>query len=336
MIVTKQMLDEKIEVSDKNSHAAYEVGEYYYAQGDYQNSIKYYKKAVSGSKPHSLALYALGYAYQNGEGVPVDIIQAFHYFEAAADKDVPQACYSLAYFYQNGLGVSYNQTKADYYSQRATDCLVKQSEELETLRSKLSIVQGSYEETLRNYEKECAHWEKISAEYADGKSKIAEYQSDIMGHKAEIDNLKNQNNQMFQENQNYLHTIEDLHSQIASLHLTVSEEKATSSELNGRLSSEKRAAEELIKQMNEKMVYTEKKHENATSEILDKASKMVKEAVGNENRYRGHAELLASQLETQRDLYAKLLKRKKVFKFFCFFFLSLSLAEGICLLLEYW
>lgn len=153
MIVTKQELSEKIKISEQDSHAAYEIGEYYYVQGDYSQAVSWYEKAATSLNPDPMAFYALGYASQMGEGTAVDLIEALHCYEFAAEKDIPQACYNLAYFYQNGIAVNRNQKLADRYSERASECLKKQAEELQTTKAALLQIQDDYRKIICSYKK---------------------------------------------------------------------------------------------------------------------------------------------------------------------------------------
>lgn len=152
MILTKQVLEKKVKDSEYNPHAAYEVGEHYYSQGEYEKAVHWYHKAVAGADPDPLACYALGYAFQVGQGTSMDLIQALHYYEMAAMKNLPQACYNLAYFYQNGIGVARNQKLADRYSERALECLTRQAHELQSAKAGLLELQRVIEAQKRNYD----------------------------------------------------------------------------------------------------------------------------------------------------------------------------------------
>lgn len=179
MIIDKESLEQAEEAAKLDPHAAYQVGEYYYTQGDYPQSVEWYKQAAGGDRPEPLALFALGYAYQTGQGVPVDLIQALHYYEAAASRDVPQACYNLAYFYQNGLGVERNRERADYYALRATECLKALTEELFAAKSAQLHIQNRYDDAIRCVAEKSDEWLRLSRERESQAGQLAQLQSRI-------------------------------------------------------------------------------------------------------------------------------------------------------------
>ena len=86
MIIDKNSLKQAERDGKKDPYIAYQVGEYYYTQKEYRTAVEWYTAAVAGKRKEPLALFAMGYAYQLGQGVPVDLIQALHYYEAAANE----------------------------------------------------------------------------------------------------------------------------------------------------------------------------------------------------------------------------------------------------------
>ena len=59
-----------------------------------------------------LACNNLGYNYQNGLGMPIDINKANSLYQKACDLDFGTGCYNLGYSYENGLGLSEDINKA--------------------------------------------------------------------------------------------------------------------------------------------------------------------------------------------------------------------------------
>lgn len=145
LAVTKQNLQQKIAEAPTNPYIAYEIGEYYYSLANYEKAVEWYEKAVSGSPVVPMALYALGYACQCGEGTAVDLFQALQYYEEAAKKDIPQACYNLAYFYQNGIGVCRDQNKANRYCERASESLRRLVDASQETKEQLHIAKAELE-----------------------------------------------------------------------------------------------------------------------------------------------------------------------------------------------
>lgn len=179
MIIDKVSLKKAQIDGKKEPYVAYQVGEYYYTENEYEKAVEWYKIATNGEQKEPLALFALGYAYQFGQGVPVDLIQALHYYEEAANEDVPQACYNLAFFYQNGLGVKKDQQKADYYVLRATECLKRLTEEINELRSIQKHIQDRYEEALQSIIDKSNDWKQLSQECIDQKEQQVKLQAQI-------------------------------------------------------------------------------------------------------------------------------------------------------------
>lgn len=173
MIVEAEKLNQLKKRAEKEACVAYEVGEYYYTQGDYKESVEWYKKATERNNPYPLALFALGYAYQTGQGVPVDLIKSLHYYEAAALKNVPHAFYNLAYFYQNGLGVERNQERADHYAWRAAECLKSLTEELFEAKGIQEQILARYDDAVQSVVQKSDEWMCMSREcMADRKSVV--------------------------------------------------------------------------------------------------------------------------------------------------------------------
>lgn len=93
------------------------IGFYYeYGLGiqiDLKEAVRYYQKAAD--KGDSYSLYQLGWCYQNGKGVNIDLTKAFEYFKAAAEKDYTAAFNPLAMCYLKGRGVQADSKKALEY-----------------------------------------------------------------------------------------------------------------------------------------------------------------------------------------------------------------------------
>lgn len=199
MILTKKTLEEKIKSSKYNPHAAYEVGENYYSQGDYGKAIHWYQKAIAGANPDPLAYYALGYAFQTGQGTPVDLIQALHYYEMAAGKDLPQACYNLAYFYQNGIGVAKSQELADRYIERASECLTKQADELQSAKAGFLEIQNSYRKTLEEIGKKSDEWVQISRDCVFHEKERDACKAEIHQYRDQVKQIRQSHNELQSE-----------------------------------------------------------------------------------------------------------------------------------------
>lgn len=83
-------------IAEKNDvYAMYYLGEYYYGENEYDNAIKYYKKAADGN--YGPAYYKLASLYYNEErnGVPYNKQKAMAYYKKAADLNVRNAKHIL-------------------------------------------------------------------------------------------------------------------------------------------------------------------------------------------------------------------------------------------------
>lgn len=88
----------------------YEMGSSYYDKGNYQEAIKWYRKAAELGHPDAQS--ELGHMYFNGEGVPVNHEEALKWLSKAASQGDAIAQSTLGYMYKNGVGVPKNEDEA--------------------------------------------------------------------------------------------------------------------------------------------------------------------------------------------------------------------------------
>ena len=89
-----------------------------YQQGDFRAALKEFQ--VSAEKGDVIAQYAIGWMYDNGEGVSQDDSRAFDWYKKAAEQGYAQAQFNLGWMYANGNGVDKNyQLAADWYVKAA-------------------------------------------------------------------------------------------------------------------------------------------------------------------------------------------------------------------------
>lgn len=117
-----------------DSHACYEIAEYFYAQQDYSHAFTWYQKACEYHCSNPNVYFNLGYAYQYGEGTEKDMFVAFAYYQKAVEMNHPQAILNLSFFYDAGLVVQRDKEKADELCRQATKILLAQQNELHDLR----------------------------------------------------------------------------------------------------------------------------------------------------------------------------------------------------------
>ncbi|EBA2817540.1 sel1 repeat family protein [Salmonella enterica] len=109
------------------------------------------------------ALAELGFIYEYGVAVPIDMIQAIKYYEQACHVEEPYGCYNARYFYLHGLGVMQDDVLAkelaDKTSKADTDTDAQTvtrliADEIDTAKqaAESDITQRSrFIETLRQY-----------------------------------------------------------------------------------------------------------------------------------------------------------------------------------------
>lgn len=123
---------------DNNGQKAYEKGETYYEEKNYEEAVKWYKKAAEqGNADAQYKLgycYAhggyeiplemqdsLGYNYEKGLGVDQDFDKAIEWYRKSAEQGNAEAQYSLADCYLCGRGVAMNEVEAIKWLHKAAE-----------------------------------------------------------------------------------------------------------------------------------------------------------------------------------------------------------------------
>ncbi len=98
-------------VADEDKGKFYlDKGNEQYALGKLDKAVSYYLIAAEYNEVE--AMYYLGYAMYQGEGIEQDYPAAAQWFKRAANMNYPKAEYNLAFCYMNGHGVPSNYDKA--------------------------------------------------------------------------------------------------------------------------------------------------------------------------------------------------------------------------------
>ena len=98
------------------------AGLYYKGQGTKQNfaeAFKFTKKACDLNFMD--ACYNAGVLYDNGKGIRRDFVNARKYYEKACEANVADACNNLGVLYDNGQGVKQNKSTAKKFFGKACD-----------------------------------------------------------------------------------------------------------------------------------------------------------------------------------------------------------------------
>lgn len=267
LTVSKENLEQKIKEANKNTYVAYEVAEYYYMLANYKKAVEWYEKAAFGTPVVPMALYAMGYACQNGEGTAVDLFRAAEFYEAAAEKDIPQACYNLAFFYQNGIGVCRDLNRANRYCERAAESLKRlvdslQEAQMDLQRSKLSHTQliNSVLENEKKWMSVCNELSQKSKLLGETECKIANLEKQILDLSAsvlqrekEIEIKKQEIDRLTSIHCDTLRVIDELNADVRKLNIQIdslnnryTEEAEKSSTLLGENRQLKKEKEDII------------------------------------------------------------------------------------------
>ena len=96
-----------------------ELGKEAYYKGDYQKAAQLCQKACDGGE--AVGCTALGFLYQNGQGVKQNYQKAAQLYQKACDSGEAGGCAILGVSYQNGQGVKQNFSTAKQYYGKACD-----------------------------------------------------------------------------------------------------------------------------------------------------------------------------------------------------------------------
>ena len=89
-----------------------------FCRGNYTKEIEWYKK--SANQGYATAQYALGFAYEHGDGVPQDYSVAYSWYKKAADQGHGMSLLRCGNFWAKGIGVeSKNGLAANSYYAKA-------------------------------------------------------------------------------------------------------------------------------------------------------------------------------------------------------------------------
>ena len=95
---------------------------YYQGQGVKQNFTETFKFAKKACELNYMnACYNVGVYYVEGKGVRQDFVNARKYYEKACNANEAMACNNLSVLYANGQGVKQNKSTAKKYAGKACD-----------------------------------------------------------------------------------------------------------------------------------------------------------------------------------------------------------------------
>lgn len=102
-----------------SSEEQYQMGKKYFEQQDYDEAIKWIRKAAERGNPKGLT--GLGVMYEYGQGVPQDYAEAVKWYRKAAEQGDANGQNSLGDMYYNGHGVKKSYTEAIKWFRKAAE-----------------------------------------------------------------------------------------------------------------------------------------------------------------------------------------------------------------------
>jgi hypothetical protein len=84
-----------------------------YENGNYIEAFRLYR--LSAEKGDKVALYSLGYMYNYGKGVRLNLVEAFKCYKKSAELGYPDAQHKVNSMYRSRKGVTHNPAEADEY-----------------------------------------------------------------------------------------------------------------------------------------------------------------------------------------------------------------------------
>jgi clan AA aspartic protease (TIGR02281 family) len=120
-----------------NPRLLFQLGRAYRAADNFKAAVEYYRKAAQQN--YAAAQNSLGYAYANGQGIPVDDQRAIAWYRTAADQGLAAAQNNLGVMYAKGQGVPQDaQQAAAWFGKAAKQGLL-------SAQSNLDAIQGTSE-----------------------------------------------------------------------------------------------------------------------------------------------------------------------------------------------
>ena len=111
-------------IENRDDEYLNEKGANYYAKGDYENAIEYYRLAAAFGNTYSIS--DLGYCYMYARSIEKNMALALAYFKIASSEDDVEATYKLGNIYMHGEeGIEQDIDLGLYYYHRACDIIEK-------------------------------------------------------------------------------------------------------------------------------------------------------------------------------------------------------------------
>jgi TPR repeat protein len=91
-------------IDDDDDEDPYDTGEKYYAEKNYGEAVKWYRKSAEQGNPKGQ--HDLGWMYKNGYGVEQNYTEAVKWYRKSAEQGHASAQNGLGYMYQYGYGIT--------------------------------------------------------------------------------------------------------------------------------------------------------------------------------------------------------------------------------------
>lgn len=302
-----------------DANACFDIAESYYAQKNYSEAFKWYKKTISCKDPNPVAYFNIAYALQFGEGVDVDIASSLDYYQKAVIYELPQAMYNLAFFYQNGIIVPKDSEKAVRLCREATLKLNELQNKLFKLQSEQESLTEEYYASIKLIddanERVKLLENKNSKSEATNKALDKENHrltDEVIKYKNQFQNADSQKSQLSTENQklekrlNYSEqTITDKERIINSLNEQIIDLQKNSEALSAKYFELVRSVEKLQGE-NEALSKSLKKSEEEYKNILVRNSQLVDQLNTKEQDFSSLIQRYVTVSENYHNLNTKL------------------------------
>lgn len=302
-----------------DANACFDIAESYYAQKNYSEAFKWYKKTISCKNPNPVAYFNIAYALQFGEGVDVDIASSLDYYQKAVTYELPQAMYNLAFFYQNGIIVPKDSEKAVRLCREATLKLNELQNKLFKLQSEQETLTEEYyasikliddaNERVKLLENKNSKFEATNKALDKENHRLTD---EVIKYKNQFQNADSQKSQLSTENQklekrlNYSEqTITDKERIINSLNEQIIDLQKNSEALSAKYFELVRSVEKLQGE-NEALSKSLKKSEEEYKNILVRNAQLVDQLNTKEEDFSSLMQRYVTVSENCHNLNTKL------------------------------
>ena len=143
-----------INVEQCDKETCNNIGRAYFVAKNYQQALKYFKKACELNDKFGCGNLAI--LYDTGQGIKQDFAKAFKFNKKACDLNLSSACFNLGFMYAKGQGVRQDFVNArKYYEKACNENYANACNNLGVLYSKGQGVRQNKSTAKKYYGKAC-------------------------------------------------------------------------------------------------------------------------------------------------------------------------------------